>query len=452
MIIDFSVENWSSYGEEATLSMQATKERNHRERVAKVSSSLSVLPVAAIFGANAAGKSNLVSALSALRGLVTKAQPDLSDISGRHFAFESVFAKRPTKFEIEFLTEGFKYNYQVAIHEGLVVQEKLERGIGKLSLVFARKGSEVIWGPKFKGLGHELDELSLEQLRPNQLLLNLSGCQSVSALAAPVSWLTNSLLILPPPASQARTPEGLLKSLDAAALTSLTSIDFGSLGFDIKTISLDPAIAEVFTKLQSDIYEQLSPALSELTQKLSALQLGISSELSEDLVALRDSAKKVSEQWSRPEPDASELTVTRESLAGDEVSLSIQSESDGTKRALALLPVFQKLMQEGMELTVVIDELDSSLHSLASRALISRFLASLNSDSRRQLIFTTHDTDLLTTSLFRRDEIWLVDKSKRTMQSELYAVMEFEGVRYDHDLRKMYLSGRFGAVPDLMAV
>jgi hypothetical protein len=70
------------------------------------------------------------------------------------------------------------------------------------------------------------------------------------------------------------------------------------------------------------------------------LQLGLSKEFPQNLAALRDSAKKVSEQWSKPEPDAGELTFTREGLSRDEVLLSIQSESDGTKQAMAMLPAF----------------------------------------------------------------------------------------------------------------
>ena len=94
----------------------------------------------------------------------------------------------------------------------------------------------------------------------------------------------------------------------------------------------------------------------------------------------------------------------------------------------------------------MIDELDRSLHTLLTRNLLESYLAFRRNESRGQLIFTTHDGLLLDQALFRRDEFWFIDKDE-TGASSLTALSDFKDVRHDKDIRKSYLSGRFGGIP-----
>ena len=133
----------------------------------------------------------------------------------------------------------------------------------------------------------------------------------------------------------------------------------------------------------------------------------------------------------------------------------MKEESDGTQRIFDFLPVMQEV--KGMTSTYIIDELDRSLHPSLVRALVKRVVT--DKKMKGQLIFTTHDAGLLDgeifrndtimdQDLFRRDEIWFVEKDRETQNTHLYTLDEFKP-RTDLNLEKGYLNGRFGAIPFL---
>jgi len=123
-------------------------------------------------------------------------------------------------------------------------------------------------------------------------------------------------------------------------------------------------------------------------------------------------------------------------------------ESDGTRRLLDILPAFLMLGDERYSSTFVIDELDRSLHPNLTRNLVEMFLACRRESSRTQLVFTTHDAQLMTQEIFRRDELWAAERDQ-SGASKLIAFSEFKDVRKDRDIRKSYLQGRMGGVPHI---
>ena len=125
-------------------------------------------------------------------------------------------------------------------------------------------------------------------------------------------------------------------------------------------------------------------------------------------------------------------------------------ESDGTRRVIEFIPVFQDLVIKKNKI-IVIDELDRSLHTQLTRALLELFLNQYDKEKRSQLIFTTHDMMLMDQSLLRRDEMDLVERNKYS-ESQIYSIADFENVRYDTDLRKQYLEGRFGGNPKICEI
>lgn len=130
---------------------------------------------------------------------------------------------------------------------------------------------------------------------------------------------------------------------------------------------------------------------------------------------------------------------------GRDVAFLLEDESDGTLRLLDLLPAFANL-HDKQNYVFIIDELDRSLHTLLQEWLIKFFLESCGEKTRNQLIFTTHNVNLLNQSIFRRDELWGISKNGKQC-SELYSFRDFEGIRKDKDIRKIYLNGLIGAVP-----
>jgi AAA15 family ATPase/GTPase len=125
------------------------------------------------------------------------------------------------------------------------------------------------------------------------------------------------------------------------------------------------------------------------------------------------------------------------------VSLDLQEESDGTRRLLNLIPALQT---HGGSAVYFIDEIDRSLHPMLVWKFLEFFLKS-PADGHRQIIVTTHESNLLDLDLLRRDEIWFAEKDQDAA-THLYSMVDFK-VRKDHEIRKHYLQGRFGAVPFL---
>lgn len=131
---------------------------------------------------------------------------------------------------------------------------------------------------------------------------------------------------------------------------------------------------------------------------------------------------------------------------GQNVKFNLTDESDGTLRAIDLFPAFSELCTDTSKIYIV-DEIDRSLHPLLVRHLVEMYLNSCSNSKKGQLIFTTHDTNLINQKIFRRDEIWVID---RVESSEFISFSDFEDIRSDKDIRKSYMNGRFGGIPTLM--
>ncbi len=129
---------------------------------------------------------------------------------------------------------------------------------------------------------------------------------------------------------------------------------------------------------------------------------------------------------------------------GKDTPFLISEESDGTQRLIDFIPAFYNLLQQ--DYTYLIDEIDRSLHPSLLCAMICKIMA--EKGTKGQLIFTSHESNLLDLEIFRQDEIWFVEKDNKFGDTKMYSLSEFKP-RYDLDIRKGYLKGRFGAIPFL---
>lgn len=130
------------------------------------------------------------------------------------------------------------------------------------------------------------------------------------------------------------------------------------------------------------------------------------------------------------------------------VPFDLSAEASGTQRLLALMPMLYDLTTAGplRERVYVVDELDRCFHTMLTKRLVELFLSSCGADTRKQLLFTTHDLFLMDQDLMRRDEMYIAERSLAG-GAELVALNEFRGIRYDKDLIRSYLDGRFGGIP-----
>jgi hypothetical protein len=349
-----------------------------------------VLPVAAIYGANAAGKSNLLNGLEfmqhAVRDSFAAWRPG-DGVPRRRFAFRDD-DNDPSTFVAELMLGGVRHTYGFEVDDRHVREEWLYAyPETRKRVVFEREGSELKFGTTVTDRS-KLEVLS-GLLRPEALFLSLAA-QSVVAQVMPVwEWFVKRL--------QFRLSAGAPVSEEA-----ITDFLVGN-----------PA------------------GHSRVVDLLKGADLGISDLLVVN-VKRRDGSMR------------RELFVAH---GGSEVALSLSDESAGTQSWLGLLPTVLTVLRNGG--TLVIDEIDASLHPL----LAARLVALFHESAGAQLIFTTHDATLLHPPLgeevLARDEIWFVEKDRDSGASTLYPLTDFKP-RSEDNLERRYLAGRYGAVPELV--
>jgi AAA15 family ATPase/GTPase len=433
MLLRFSVSNWMSFRDEATLNMIATREEQHTKHLAVVEKhNLKLLPVAAIYGPNASGKSNLVKALRFAERLVLDPPKGEAPVIVKPFRLSGDSPERPTKFRFEILIEDVVYLYAFSVATGRIVHEELSRLNSRSEETLFRRGilEEDFVLPK--GIDqYEEQRFAFRGTRDNQLYLTNSVSQKLTTFKPVFDWFRSSLLIVDP------------------------NMHFGGL---------------------PDITDEGSPPFTKMKRRLHDLDTGIGSicfadvppesvmppEILENLSAvLKEGASYPLEQLGGEDgvfvrKESGRLIVRRVNLihrsqTGEEARFDFSEESDGNRRLLDLLPTFLVLEGTGSSLVFVIDELDRSLHSNLTKSLLENFLARRTKGSRSQLIFTTHDTRIMTQEIFRRDEIWITERD-RFGASSIVAFSEFKDVRKDRDIRKSYLQGRLGGVPRIKSM
>jgi AAA15 family ATPase/GTPase len=146
---------------------------------------------------------------------------------------------------------------------------------------------------------------------------------------------------------------------------------------------------------------------------------------------------------------AKKLIAYHSMADGSEIKFDMRQESDGSRRAIDILPAFLNLASDGSKKVYVIDEVERSLHTLLTRKMIETFLDNCTAESRMQLLLTTHDVFLMDQKIMRRDEMWVAERDDLGASS-LTSFSEYLDIRYDKDIRKSYMQGRLGGIPQIM--
>ncbi len=401
--------------------------KTHKHHVYKAGK-VEVLKAAAIYGANGAGKSNLVKAIGYLQELVREGAINTS-INSKKFKLDLACQDKPVRFEIEFFTNEKLYAYGLVIDHTAVLEEWLyEVGITKKDkLIFERTTDELgrpnlAFAKEYQKTQKQrlLTELMRDNLlKEGQLLLGKHEELKINEIRNAQSWIDSMVKVMYPDTSF--FTELLLPLLSND--TELLSIsDLGIDDFKTKKISID-SLADVSEALKEEINEALD-------SKQSVVRY-----VGDKLVEfVREGGRDVA------------LKVVIIHKVGDNipVEFDLTEESDGTRRVLDYIPLTAWYIAGGH--TVFVDEIDRSIHPNLIKALIKNTLG--KEDTKGQLIFTTHESNLLDLNIFRQDEIWFAEKERNTGATHFYSLSEFKP-RYDLDIKKGYLNGRFGAIPFL---
>lgn len=394
MLIQFSVENFLSIKDKIVLSMLASKDTEHPDYLIS-DANKKYLKSAVIYGANASGKSNVLNAFWFMVNYVlTSHNQQLHKLIGRTpFKFHSKTPAEPSSFEVIFTTGGVRYAYGFSVTDKEVVEEYLYYyPNGRQALIFERKNTKDY---RFTIDVEEQTTLK-ERTSSNKLYLSVASNWSYSKVIPVLEWFASNQI--------------LTKNSVADAY-----------GLDAE-------------QLKDDAYR------SVIASMLRVADFGIQSlqvRESDALMAL----KKGSDIY--PNIDAVHL-VKDENGNAVPYTLNMTEESDGTNSYFKLIGIVKRTLDQGTLL--VADEIDAHLHPLLTKHLVSLFNSEEFNPNGAQLIFTSHNTNLLDLDVLRRDQIWFTEKDEQTAATDLFSLYDFS-VRKDTKVEKGYLIGRYGAIP-----
>ena len=403
MLLEFSIENYKSFRARQTFSLVPDDgKREAANHLFSVGDKYTVLRSAVLYGANASGKSNFIKALEALRSLVllpADRGPRERFAQYDPFQFNDRTVNAPAIFSLDFLLNDIRYTYSLHISAASVLIESLYfYPQGREAKLFVRTGQTYEFGDYLKGRRSVVAELT----NANQLFLSKGAANNITQLIDVYRFFSESLQVIP----------------------------FDDVLHD--TYYLNVIAERILKAKKNDLF------LRNFTALLKSFDTGILDFRVEEL--------------ENPGPNLKYDILTEHAhfdLTGKErgvATCSLESESKGTQKLFVLGGLLlQALMQGGV---MVIDEFERSLHPLICSYLIQLFHDPKINTKGAQLVLATHDTNLLSSNDFRRDQIWVVEKDK-TGASELYSLSDVAGILKGAPYEKWYLSGRLGGIPGI---
>jgi AAA15 family ATPase/GTPase len=431
MIIRVSVENWMSFRNKVELSMVASRELQHSDRVPKLSKyQTRVLPIAAVYGGNASGKTNFFKALYFAKELVVRGTQPEALIPVEPFRLDAAGADEPVQMTFELLIEGTIYDFSFSVTKDKVLEERLVKitSTSERELYHRRAGTLNLNAALSK---EQFLRFAFKGTRDNQLYLTNAVSQKVDTFKPVYDWFKDTLELVAPDSRFGQLHLYLdEKQPQFASMNAMISqLDTGIAHLGGENVSFEHAPFPDFLKKQ---------LLAELKEGDT---VGISGPHFDERYAVTRTGGGLT---------AKKLVAYHPMSDGTEAKFEIHQESDGSQRVIELLPAFLDLSAQSSSKVYVIDELDRSLHTLLTRRLLESYLSHCSAESRAQLLFTTHDVMLMDQDLFRRDEMWVAERD-RSGVSKLISFSEYKDVRNDKDIRKSYLQGRLGGVPRIVA-
>lgn len=430
MLVSFSVENWRSFRDEAGISLVASRERQHIERLARVDKyQLRLLPVTAIYGGNASGKTNFFLALNFARNLVVRGTPVDAAIPVEPFRLDAASATRPSRFRFELLIRDTIYAFSFAVTSEAVLEEELVKVTSRNeTLLYRRKKDKFELGERWKK--EQFLRFAQRGTRDNQLFLTNAVSQGVELYRPVHDWFRDTLTLIAPDSRFGSFDQFIDEGseLHGAMHGLLAALDTGISRVEGERVSLD----------------SLPLSEEDKSRLLEGIKPGRSLRLLDDL----QNRKIVITRAEDGRLEARKLVAYHVGADGTEAKMEMWQESDGTLRVIDLLPALLALTNAEAERVFVVDEIGRSLHGLLIRHLLEAYLETCGSERRTQLLFTTHSLSLMDQTVLRRDEMWVTERD-RDGSSTLYPFSDFKDVRKDKDLRRSYLQGRLGGIPRL---
>ena len=449
MLIRFNVKNVFSFsskddGTSEEFSMIAGKVRRDSGHVHD-DGKLKLLKFAALYGANASGKSNLVKAMDLMRRIVVYRFPE--GITDKYCRTEDENRDRPSYFEVEIMLgeKYYAYGFEIILSQRRFTSEWLvelnadgsereifvidrEKSTYSLSGEINRKDLRGRLEIYAEDISRDTSSLFLTYMNDGKDYL-YSSHESLNILREVFLWIKNSLCIIYPD-QMLSSYEYLSVGTKTGEISSfLTSLGTGITGFDMVEIPAEQALGKMNPSVRGQVADRLDREMKKLDEgQEESTSISMRTRRDFFIFTLRKGSPSVY------------CSTVRFSHGKNGSLFSLDEESDGTVRILDLIEIL--IGEEGK--TFVLDELDRCLHPMLSYKFVETFLQ-IAEKRRIQLIVTTHESRLMDFDLLRRDEIWFVEK-KSDGSSDLYSLEEYN-TRFDQKIDKAYLDGRYGGVP-----
>ena len=434
MLVRFVASNFLSLKEEVEFNMLTGSFKTHKHHVYQAGK-VEVLKAAAIYGANGAGKSNLVKAIGFLKQLVEEGAITTS-VNNKKFKLDPEYQQKSVRFEIEFYTNQKLYAYGVSIDDTTVLEEWLyELGVaredklifertvdkqGKFNLKFAKKYQKT---QKQKLLIELLEE---HLLKDNQLLLSKNEELNIDEITAARRWVTYGYRVMYP------------MSEEGEIILNMVSSESGKLFANQMLEALNTGVNSV------SIEEHELDSFSDIDSQTKQRAIQIINGRNDYHAHKVTKGGPVYITYKKGKYIVQKLVLNHGETTVKSVPFYLSEESDGTRKLLDYIsPTY---MITNRPVTIIIDEIDQSIHPSLLKKLLQKLMD--DEDTKGQLIFTTHESNLLDLAIFRQDEIWFAEKENATGATQFYSLSEFKP-NDDLDIEKGYLNGRFGAIPFL---
>lgn len=408
MLIDFSVSNFRSIRDEATLHMAANSGNELRDtNVAVPTTTEGVRPIptvrtAVIYGANGAGKTNLIRALGAMQEIVLSSARGLDELPVVSFRFDEAMRDKPTKLQATIIgSDGVRYRFGFKATKKAVLEEWLYAWPrGRVQKWYVRHGEAFDFGERLVGDR----EVWSRATRPDALFLSTAIGLNSAQLRPVFDWFARHLHV---GGVGGWSPTYTIECCDDRKEEVMRFLH-----------SADVAISDLMVTK-----EDFSPAM--IPEDMPA---SLRETLREDLKGA----------------EVASVRLTHETGTGAKGDLELEEESDGTQKVFALAGPWIDALANGY--LIVLDELHDNLHPNLVQFLVGCFHEPKLNRKGAQLVFSTHETTILSHEIFRRDQIWFCERDEN-LATSLYALSEFKPRPGVVNLERAYLSGRFGALP-----
>lgn len=414
MIVELVVKNFRSIKNEQTFSMAKSKsiELEDNTFVPNAAGAIPLLRSSALYGANAAGKSNLIRSLKTMREVVRESAKERQrgdSLSVVPFKLSDETVNAPSEFEVVFFADGIKYQYGFTltherIHEEWLYAFPNERPQRWFIRAYDVETNEYAWDFSASFTGKK--QLWKEATRDNSLFLSTAVMLNSDKLKPVYDWFDKTLKV--------------------------TGIDGWSHGYTADMCSEEHGKREILKFLKAADLNISDVVVESKSIDGSFFPESMPNSIRDEL--LKELAGK----------ELLEVKTVHKSDSGKDVLFDLQDESDGTRKLFSFAGPWVDSLKSGNVL--FIDELHDSLHPNIVKFLVRLFNNPQTNPNNAQLVFTTHETSILDQNIFRRDQVWFCSKNDR-QETVLYPLTDFNPRKGVENLEKSYLSGRYGALP-----